>query len=333
MASTRRVCRGIANKVVFAILCILSAYLLSKFLAIVKRGMLISTSDDVIFTEYSLERNFSNITVPARRLYEKNGFVSLQFLNLGYVNITKSWICNVECLGILPRVLFITTDEEAHRSLSEWKPELNVVLEKFGDGKAMAYGKVSYYRYGLFRVQVINRLLRKERIPVFETEADSYWLGDPVAYFNRYTDFDMIIMHNGCADMIPSGVINGGFLYLNATAGTLRVWNKLSRRIASVLARYDDKEKDIGIEGSEQIILGKILQSDRLKLQWLPIEKFTSGYWYMQAEVRKKADPIVILNNYINGNGEKVKRAKRWGHWSLSEEGDICIAEACRTAL
>ncbi|XP_077988915.1 uncharacterized protein LOC144443328 [Glandiceps talaboti] len=267
-------------------------------------------------------RNYTNVTTQATPIYNRYGFVTTQFLNLGYLNLTKSWICNVECFGILPSTLFIVSDMETYQRLTSWKPELNVVLEIFGSPESMLFGEVDYYKYGLFRVRVINEIL-KGGMSVFETESDAVWFDNPTKYFQRYKNIDLIVMDNGCADMKPSGVINGGFIYLNATSETRYIWNELTGELHNIMHRYKtcNDKTDIGITGSEQMILGQILNKHPLHMQWLPIEHFVSGFWYMQEEVRLKTDPVVILNNYIRGNDNKESRAKQWSHWWLSNDG------------
>ena len=48
------------------------------------------------------------------------GFVNLQFLNAGFVEMTRSWICNVRAIpGVLRATVFIATDDVAFRALRE----------------------------------------------------------------------------------------------------------------------------------------------------------------------------------------------------------------------
>ena len=61
----------------------------------------------------------------------------------------------------------------------------------------------------------------------------------------------------------------------------------------------------------------------------LPKSKYVSGRWYdggvrqdsaeVRAYVRQHGVPYVINNNWIIGNENKIKRAKRWGHWFLQD--------------
>ncbi|XP_077981838.1 uncharacterized protein LOC144436851 [Glandiceps talaboti] len=271
--------------------------------------------------------HYTNATIEAKSIYNRYGFVNVQFLNLGFLNITKSWICNVECLGIISSTLFIVNDIETHRQLTSWNPQLNVVLESFGTSDSMKFGQAQYHRHGLFRAKVVNELL-KHGISVFKTEADAVWFGNPIDYFRRYNNTDFIVMHDKCSKMKPSQMLNGGFLYLNATLGTKAVWNELIEQVEKALDLFADTagDKIIGDAANDQLKLTNIISKRRasVHVEWLPIDLYVSGIWYNDEVVRKQSHPTVILNNYIIGNKSKENRAKKEGHWFLSNN-DTCM--------
>lgn len=63
-----------------------------------------------------------------------------------------------------------------------------------------------------------------------------------------------------------------------------------------------------------------------LNVGWLDPQKFVPGIWYKDEEFRQShSRPWVIQNNWLVGNEEKIKRAKKWKQWFLSETGNECL--------
>ncbi|XP_006813428.1 uncharacterized protein LOC102806844 [Saccoglossus kowalevskii] len=265
----------------------------------------------------------------AKAIKQKHGFVVLQFLNSGFLTLTKNWICNVECFSILPKTIFITTDVDAYRGLAEWKDDLNVILLEYGTKHEMTYGEVIYYYFGLFRVKIMNQLLQRN-FSIFETEADATWFDDPLEYFAQ-SSVDMVVMQNK-GKHCQHCMVNGGFLYINATHTSQRMWNELTRQLTEKMKGYRNQEgwRNIGMAGSEQVFLSDIIETEKsANIQWLPVERFVSGLWYTNKEIRSHTQPIVILNNHVLGNAQKIERAKLWGHWSLSADNIRCRHDNC----
>ncbi|CAD7941664.1 unnamed protein product [Amoebophrya sp. A120] len=109
----------------------------------------------------------------------------IQFLNAGFLSMTKSWICNVERLAtsssdsanvhrhkILDRTLFVATDEKAFEGLHQFKPGGSGALNVFRSHTAseiskasLEYGKFGYFRLMEWRTKTLRSLLTKLNAP------------------------------------------------------------------------------------------------------------------------------------------------------------------------
>ncbi|EKX32903.1 hypothetical protein GUITHDRAFT_120890 [Guillardia theta CCMP2712] len=105
----------------------------------------------------------------------------------------------------------------------------------------------------------------------------------------------------------------------------------------------DDREQSLVYLESEQVILTRLIKSRTfgLKHAVFPRCMFVNGQWYDGGVVNnfkgKRAEcegsggvlPLMIQNNWIVGIENKVRRAKRWGHWFVRNESTgSCGSEA-----
>jgi hypothetical protein len=86
------------------------------------------------------------VVARAQLISNRDGFAFLQMLNVGYLEMTKSWICNVKRFpGVLNKTVFIATDQAAYDGLMQWDPTLQVFLEEFAaDPSTIRYGRIQY---------------------------------------------------------------------------------------------------------------------------------------------------------------------------------------------
>ncbi|XP_070537480.1 uncharacterized protein [Ptychodera flava] len=275
-------------------------------------------------TPTKLEPN-SGLLSTVEKIKGLKGLVIMQFLNLGYINMTKSWICNVECMNVLPFTIFITSDSQAYWALREWKAHLNVVLQKFGDSKSMKFQEDAYNEFMCYRVRVVDSILNIS-VAVFLVESDAVWLANPMDFIDRYSNVDIVATANNAGRENKRAM--AGFIFLNATSWTYRMWKKLRERLDQISAAYHN---GTGRTAGDMGILNGLIKTEGLKIQWLPEDQFFSGQWYRKPELRDiPKQPVVIQNNYIVGNDQKEERAKQWNHWFLSNSTKECIGNPCR---
>jgi FkbM family methyltransferase len=254
----------------------------------------------------------------SQKMASENGVVMIQMLNEGFIDMTKSWVCNVRTFpGILEKVLFIATDETSYNALKSFNDSLHVIKVMYDAPNKLSYGDHDYFSYMLFRTNLLIMLL-EQKVPIFLIESDAVWLDDPTSLVLS-TPGDIVTMSD---TLPPRKVLQGGFQLLRPTAPTISVWKKLFQQFQTILQEAD-KQKYLGDKGSEQLILDSLIRREPdLKVSWLPRDSFVPGIYYRDPEFAASiTNPKVILNNYIIGIDKKIMRAKQWNHWFLNDDG------------
>ena len=256
----------------------------------------------------------------AKHILQHSQFIYFQCINSGYIQMTKSWICNVKKIGtILDRTVIVATDKQSYQSLKQFEPDLNVFLFEYESRHSMQYFYASYWRYVYLRTHIVQQFLHNN-ISLWMVESDSVWFDDPSKQLQSVQDHDIVAIH----DDITSHNLGIGFILLNVTQDTVAIWDTMVKQLD-----YNVKEGKVVIE---QDTLFKIIQESKARVKWLDIRQFPCGKWYDDKYTfhglpfRFYAnEPIVIQNNYIVGNEAKIQRAKKWGHWYHNGVKDECI--------
>ena len=263
-----------------------------------------------------------SLLAKAKSLQSQHGFVILQLLNAGYVEMTKSWICNVKPFQtVLPTTLFITTDKTSYDALVDFDDaEFHVVFERYDTPAKMQYGHTEYYRYMLFRTRLLINLL-DANVTIWLTESDATWFSDPTVEVME-TPGDMVTMNDLCGDTNKTA-LQGGFQLLRPSDVTKSLWQGMHGRLEARLKPYGNQSLFIQGEGNEQHLLDYLVKKDpKLQVNWLGGDHFVCGLWYKDEIVRASSPtPVVLLNNWISGNFNKTARAKDWRHWFLLKNG------------
>lgn len=243
--------------------------------------------------------------------------VILQFLNEGFLEMTKSWICNIKSISseLLAKIVFIATDDAAFRAIGAFNPTLTVVYKPYAAPPQMEYGQAAYFNYMLFRTKTIGEFLERN-VTIWLTESDSVWVRDPSADVEGAPG-ELVTMSDRPP---PTRALQGGFMLLRPTARVRALWRQATAQFAAIMQKVSAGD-NIGDGGSEQIILDRMLRNPGAPtVTWLDPLKYVPGSWYSTQQRIQNA--TVILNNWIIGNDAKIKRAKDWGHWFL--EGNRC---------
>lgn len=264
-------------------------------------------------------REINDVIAVAKKMNAKPLLVTL--INGAYLDFALSWLCNTKNMGIHPKVLIISTDNDTKETIKRFWPKVNVVsisgMNLSGD---QSYSHVGYVRLTNFRAHVLLELLLHKH-EVFLFEVDALWVKNPEPVMSKEAGYD--ILTNPVAQR--PGLTAIGFIYLFPTNATIMTWQELNRR----LYELDKKIKSLPpgkliSEGdNDQIYLSGIINKrlGGLTKKMLPLEKYPDGKWYeMTEEKRKKSSPYVINNNWVIGNNKKTSRAKEWGHWFLNED-------------
>ena len=241
------------------------------------------------------------------------GFVFVQFVNHAYIPLTLNWICHAP-LGVLEQTAFFASDSYTADTLRAYKDRKveNVFLQAYRSSQ-LSYGQHDYYSFMLFRLRLVENLLRA-RISLWLIESDSTWFSNPSSIIAAYKNMDVIA---GQDALLNDSYPEAGNIYLNASSIATR------RMILALIAEQQNSLENlrtghVGNNGNEMLMLPKHLK--HVKWSFLPKRLFVGGLWYSNAEFRLSVEPIVIQNNWIVGNKQKIKRAKEWGHWFVDDK-------------
>jgi hypothetical protein len=265
-----------------------------------------------------------------------NPFVLVAYGNAAFVPMFYNWICNTAFMkGVHKRTLIVTTDEAGYRTLSKNRFQISVaqlpVLDAYN--KNLEYDTYGYWKLTETRVNALGKIL-KSGTSFLLFEPDAIWVQNPLEDPHLITPgYDII----GFSD--NSGGIGFGWLLLKSNPRVIALWEETSRLTTREIDRFKDMplNKPLSLRG-EQRHFNKLVKEKQKHPAWknlvikiLPIEKYCSGQWYdggrggnglnYRRKTRKKGLPFVVQNNWIVSNPSKIKRAKRWGHWFLDQNG------------
>ncbi|CAG2232421.1 unnamed protein product [Mytilus edulis] len=237
-----------------------------------------------------------------------------------------------------PHVLVIATNQEAKEKLLSVSPDIKVVVLTVDKNlqKDQDFGHVGYIRLLVHRTELLLALL-ENRIETFLFEFDFLWLQNPLSLFKSYSGkYDMLFEQSSDKHSMVTNSVNGGFFYMFPTNTTVKLLQELYSRMLKLADRIKTwpPEKKISQGENDQVYLNDLVSKrySGLKALILPHTVFPDGKWYSLPESERKSwKPYVIHNNWIIGNGNKIARAKEWGHWFLNNGSEIkCNFEAIR---
>ena len=293
----------------------LSGHCISANVAVVLLFLHLSKRSEVLrISSTGTKAQISTDTLERVRIMQRDvGFVFVQFVNYAYIPLTLNWICNAPP-GVLEQTVFFASDSYTEATLRAYRYRKveNVFLQEYRSPQ-LTYGQHDYYSFMLFRLRLVENLLRA-RISLWLIESDSTWFSDPSSIITTYTNMDVIA---GQDALLNESYPEAGNIYLNSSSTATR------RMILSLIAEQQNSLENlrtghVGNNGNEMLMLPKHLK--HVKWSFLPKRLFVGGLWYSNAAFRSSVEPIVIQNNWIVGNEQKIKRAKEWGHWFIDDK-------------
>ncbi|XP_045186447.1 uncharacterized protein LOC123544431 [Mercenaria mercenaria] len=132
-------------------------------------------------------------------------------------------------------------------------------------------------------------------------------------------------------------IFNGGLLYLFATDRTKTLWTKLTEMMWKLEREIKERpdNKTISEGKNDQIFLSTLIceRYANVTTELLTLDVYADGKWYSMTDAqREKLHPIVISNNWIIGNNNKINRAKKWNHWFLRPD-NTCDMETVKKVV
>ncbi|XP_053390571.1 uncharacterized protein LOC128553444 [Mercenaria mercenaria] len=255
----------------------------------------------------------------ARKITSFNKTVLVSVINDAYLPFAYSWLCNTKDMDIHKSVLVITTDNESKIKLNRDWPDVSVFHLRLqipkGDQK---YSHVGYVKIMIRRTEIILSLLQAD-IDMLLLEFDYVWFSNPIPGLQKRSGVDMLV---NPVSNTGGTIFNGGLLYLFATNRTKALWSKLTEMMRKLERDIKDKpdNKSISEGYNDQTFLSQLIRARyaNITTQLLTLDVYADGKWYSMSNAeRQKLHPIVISNNWIIGNKNKIIRAKKWNHWFL----------------
>ncbi|XP_045186477.2 uncharacterized protein LOC123544468 [Mercenaria mercenaria] len=285
------------------------------------------TKNSVHGSTYSDNNN--EVLTLARKVSSYNKTVLVSVVNDAYLLFAYSWLCNTRAMGVHKSVLVITTDNESKIKLNRDWPEVSVFHLKLDIPKGdQEYSHVGYVKIMIRRTEIILSLLLAN-IDLLLLEFDYVWLSNPIPGLQRRSGVDMLV---NPVSNTGGTIFNGGLLYLFATNRTIAFWTKLTEMMLKLERDIKEKpDKNAISEGqNDQIFLSKLIRERyaNITTELLTLDVYADGKWYSMTDAqRQQLHPIVISNNWIIGNKNKINRAKKWNHWFLRPDNTTCDLE------
>lgn len=276
---------------------------------------------------------------------EKPTMVSLTIVNYQFMQLTRSWLCNVQAGNFLPpNIIWITLDKESKQELDALDIGQTVdVMDALSahnmDSQHILYGQPAYWKLMLMRTRLIRDILDRG-IDVFLFETDQVWLQNPFDYINKELEAgsDMV----GTLDTQHN--VAGNTIMLRSILPTRRMWSEVYRLFKM---SYDSKRiEEMDIHSStfvqhDQYHLSNLLLFDISFTQDFPValgllnaQLFVGGSWYSgMYNTTESRRPVIINNNFISGTEKKKARAISFGHWFLTSDNMTCDNSIVRKAL
>ncbi|XP_045216126.2 uncharacterized protein LOC123566248 [Mercenaria mercenaria] len=288
--------------------------------------------DDRIINSNTLQYNtMEDIINVARNIQKYHNVVLVSVINDAYLPFAYSWLCNTVEMDVHKSVLIITFNTQIRDNLiTNWK-KINVfALDIEMPSGDQIYSRAGYVKIMIRRTQIMYSILQAD-INLLLFEFDYVWFSNPLPEFNDMSDVDILF---NPVSLTNGNTSNGGLIFIYATDRAKVFWKKLTELMIDLGERIQTQSVHTKVSEHEndQMYYSKLLREryGNIRTRKLPLARYADGVWYMlKNSERRKTKPIMISNNYIEGNVNKMKRAKSWKHWFL-QDNCTCDIDAVR---
>ena len=263
----------------------------------------------------------------AQRIQDRVGFAYLMFINHAYINLAKSWICNVLLVqeSALRETIIITPDYDIARQIRELNKALHVFVFESNATEAGSFGTFSYHRTVHERMRLQNLLIQRG-INIMIIEADQVWLRPITKQLQPlFQRFDLLASDELHHSSPRQKYVCAGFYGISSTNRTRGFFESYFTQHTAQI-NFFQTTRNISDFTNDQVLLSQLLPASGLKVKWFDKCMYSNGMWYNSSSLRDECQGQLALlhNNYIVGNLQKIERAKKWKHWFLSSS-DKCM--------
>lgn len=271
----------------------------------------------------------STLLRAAKAMTKSNGFVYLMFLNANFLEMTKSWICNVEIVDsdVLPFTIFVTSDTSTLRELWDFRPGLRAFTISTRQEEVL-FGTYQYYNLVLQRILLQNFLI-ESHISIQIVEPDHVWL-QPLSGTLReaFSHHEVVAGDEAAFTGQSDPKLCGGFYGINATLKMRDFFDRYTDEYAHYVdgfRKYEGRTGRIPRFVDDQVLLTQRLIERSISIHWLSSCQYANGLWYNSRQFKSACpNPSLVHNNFIIGSVGKAGRALHNNHWFLQANGS-CI--------
>nr|XP_034336603.1 UDP-D-xylose:L-fucose alpha-1,3-D-xylosyltransferase-like isoform X1 [Crassostrea gigas] len=291
-------------------------------------------------TQHRLEENAlenedkKHVVREAKRIAIYYGMVMVTFINKAFVPFLTNWMCHTDKMVNYSQVLVLVTDKSVYMDISAQYPSLTVVyISVFEEMNGrQKYCTAGFMRIGIYRTRVVNWLIQ-ENIPVFLFELDALWVSNPIPFVTSKKEYDLTIIPT-YEKSFEAAI---GFYYMRNTTRMKRFWAELVQRLNALDTTFSclHNEDLVRSNHNDQIqLMELILEHYRnIVIYFLPLNTFLDGKWYKNPNTEQLKNAFILNFNFIIGIQEKIKRAKRFGHWFVADDHLTCVRPSVEMTL
>lgn len=227
--------------------------------------------------------------------------VFLSFVTSSESELFQNFCCFLEKVQTRASFAIISESMEVLDTASRYN-FITIHFSFVHGSEELKFGEVPYRNFILNRSLVVRDLL-SSHISVCITDVDSVWLSDPFDY--------LIDTEFGVTGQMDHVNLCGGLLFLNAQdSRVLSLWQDTVDQYIPLVSQGSRS-----IETTEQGILNRLLRSKYadIPVKRLPSALFPNGMIFFEQNASQT--PIIVHNNYIVGNEEKIQRFQSRGLW------------------
>lgn len=272
---------------------------------------------------------FETLLHTALAINSSHGFVYLLFLNSGFLEMTKNWVCTIlrSARDVLPHTIFISSDIETTRKLVQFRHDLQIFTIASERVHAVAFGSFDYYNVVLERMKLQNELLLKG-VNIQVIESDQFWAEDISSKLRElFRKHEIFGGQEGKFPKPDPDHLCGGFYGIASTQITRPFFNKY---VSSYAKRLELRHGEAGMKNladyeDDQRTLTRLASEANIQIKYLDRCEYANGLWFKQKDFSDTCpNPSVIHNGYIVGNDAKIARARETSRWFLSADGEQC---------
>lgn len=135
--------------------------------------------------------DINNFPLSRERVHShvQDGFITVTWANHHYLDFAKTWTFHVKRIGITGYMVG-AMDDEMLRSLADldintWRMDSGITKNDLG------WGSENFHKMGRVKIALIKQFLDLD-VNVIISDIDTAWLQNPLPYFNRYPEADVL---------------------------------------------------------------------------------------------------------------------------------------------